>query len=35
MEIKKQKPFSILYNVEENQYNGNISLQLKVKNIKF
>ena len=35
MEIKKQKPFSILYNIEENQYNGNISLQLKVKNIKF
>ena len=35
MEIKKQKSFSILYNIEENQYNGNISLQLKVKNIKF
>jgi single-stranded-DNA-specific exonuclease len=35
MEIKKQKPFSILYNIEENQYNGNTSLQLKVKNIKF
>ncbi len=34
-EVKKQKPFSVLYTLEENQYNGNTNLQLKIKNLKF
>ena len=33
--IKNQIPFSVLYTLEENQYNGIISLQLKVKDLKF
>ena len=33
--IKNQIPFSVLYTLEENQYNGIISLQLKVKDFKF
>tara|TARA_B110000027_G_scaffold31793_1_gene35224 strand:+ start:5416 stop:7110 length:1695 start_codon:yes stop_codon:yes gene_type:complete len=32
--IKNQIPFSVLYTLEENQYNGIISLQLKVKDLK-
>ena len=34
-EIKKQNPFSILYTLEENQFNGQVSLQLKVKDLQF
>ena len=34
-EIKKQKPFSILYTLEENEFNGQASLQLKVKDLHF
>ena len=34
-EVKKKKPFSVLYTLEENQYNGNTNLQLKIKNLKF
>ena len=34
-EVKKQKPFSVLYTLEENHYNGSTSLQLKIKNFKF
>jgi len=33
--IKNQLPFSILYTLEENEYNGIVSLQLKVKDLKF
>lgn len=33
--IKNQIPFSILYTLEENEYNGIVSLQLKVKDLKF
>ncbi|MGA1150508.1 MAG: single-stranded-DNA-specific exonuclease RecJ, partial [Flavobacteriaceae bacterium] len=33
--IKEQKPFSILYTLEENEFNGVKQLQLKVKDIKF
>ena len=34
-EIKKQIPFSILYTLEENEFNGTVSLQLKIKDLKF
>jgi len=34
-EIKKQNPFSILYTLEENEFNGQTSLQLKVKDLQF
>ena len=33
--IKEQQPFSILYTLEENEFNGVKQLQLKVKDIKF
>lgn len=33
--IKSRVPFSILYTVEENEFNGNVSLQLKVKDLAF
>ncbi|MDA9810627.1 single-stranded-DNA-specific exonuclease RecJ [Flavobacteriaceae bacterium] len=33
--IKNQLPFSVLYTLEENEYNGIVSLQLKVKDLKF
>ena len=32
--IKNRKPFSIAYSIDENHWNGNVSLQLKVKDIK-
>ena len=32
--IKNRKPFSIAYGIDENHWNGNVSLQLKVKDIK-
>ena len=32
--IKNRKPFNIAYGVDENHWNGNVSLQLKVKDIK-
>ena len=35
LEIKKQRPFSVLYSLEENRYNGATSLQLKIKSLKF
>jgi hypothetical protein len=35
LEIKKQRSFSVLYSLEENRYNGAISLQLKIKSLKF
>ena len=33
--IKNQLPFSVLYTLEEKEYNGIVSLQLKVKDLKF
>ena len=33
-ELKNGRPFSIAYHVEENHWNGNVSLQLMVKDIK-
>lgn len=33
--IKKGIPFDICYTIEENEYMGNVSLQLRVKDIKF
>ncbi len=32
--IKNRRPFSIAYSIDENHWNGNVSLQLKVKDIK-
>ncbi len=34
-EIQKGTPFSICYHIEENEWNGKVSLQLNVKDIKF
>ena len=34
-EVKKTNSFSLLYTLEENEYNGVVSLQLKVKDLKF
>lgn len=33
-EIEKQNPFDIVYTIEENEWNGNITLQLNVKDIQ-
>ena len=33
--VKLQKPFSLLYTLEENEFNGMVSLQLKIKDLKF
>ena len=33
-EIKKRKPFSVLYTLDENEFNGTVSLQLKIKDLK-
>ena len=33
--ISKKIPFNICYTIEENEWNGNVSLQLNVKDIKF
>ena len=33
--IKQKRPFSMLYNVDENEFNGVKSLQLVVKDIRF
>jgi len=33
--IEKQIPFNICYHVEENEWNGSISLQLNIKDIRF
>jgi single-stranded-DNA-specific exonuclease len=32
--VQSGRPFSICYNIEENEWNGNISLQLNIKDIK-
>ena len=32
--IKSKRPFSAVYSIDENHWNGNISLQLKLKDIK-
>ncbi|MBV7269028.1 single-stranded-DNA-specific exonuclease RecJ [Winogradskyella luteola] len=32
--IKNRRPFSIVYSIDENHWNGNVSLQLKIKDIK-
>lgn len=32
--IKNRKPFSIAYAIEENHWNGNVNLQLRIKDIK-
>ncbi len=33
--IKNKEPFDLLYNIEENEWKGNISLQMMVKDLKF
>ena len=33
--IKSRDPFQILYTVEENEFRGEVSLQLKLKDLKF
>ena len=33
--IKSQNPFSICYTVEENHFNNQVSLQLKIKDLRF
>jgi single-stranded-DNA-specific exonuclease len=33
--VKKQTPFSILYTLEENHFNGVKSLQIRIKDLKF
>ncbi len=32
--IKNQKPFSAVYSIDENHWNGSVSLQLKLKDVK-
>ncbi|MCQ0110958.1 single-stranded-DNA-specific exonuclease RecJ [Zhouia amylolytica] len=32
--IKNKKPFSAVYSIDENEWNGNVSLQLKLKDIR-
>jgi single-stranded-DNA-specific exonuclease len=34
-EIKSGLPFDIVYNIEENTWNGKTSLQLRIKDLKF
>lgn len=33
--IRRGEPFTICYHIEENEWNGNVSLQLNVKDIRF
>jgi len=33
--IEKQIPFNICYHVEENEWNGQVNLQLNIKDVKF
>ncbi len=35
LNVKSKKPFTVCYTIEENVYNGNVSLQLVVKDLKF
>jgi len=35
LDVKSQRPFSICYTLEENQFNNQSSLQLKIKALKF
>ncbi|MDC1355869.1 hypothetical protein N8205_03400, partial [Flavobacteriaceae bacterium] len=32
--IKKNDPFKVVYAIDENEWNGRVSLQLKLKGIK-
>ncbi len=34
-EIKAKKPFDLVYTIEENEWQGNVTLQLMVKDLKF
>lgn len=34
-ELKKRKSFSVLYSLEENEFKGAVTLQLKIKDLKF
>jgi len=35
IKVKQKNPFSILYTLDENEFNGRVSLQLVIKDIKF
>ena len=32
--IKSKRPFKVAYSIDENQWNGRVSLQLKLKDLK-
>ena len=34
-EIKSKKPFDVVYTIEENEWQGKVSLQLMVKDLRF
>ena len=34
-EIKSKKPFDVVYTIEENEWQGNVTLQLMVKDLRF
>ncbi len=33
-EVRNQQPFDIVYHIEENEFNGNVTLQLRLKDLK-